>query len=226
MKTPEAPEHATSASGILFRGPRPLRQSTFCPRLTALTKPAWYRGLLHRTAKRNFSFGTQIEPEFDVDAPLAFGIWGLGHYTQMSTFPSQVPDFFIFLRSFRKTNPPPFVPRPGIGDFPTSLCRYVAKSLTRISRLPSQVPEITLFNPFYPRTIGFAPGLPAARSTSFHQKSPAIPPIPLNSTYNRTAKPQQTEPTKPTPHIAPPKVGRNDPCPCGSGRKAKKCCHR
>ncbi|MDD5486618.1 MAG: SEC-C metal-binding domain-containing protein [Dehalococcoidales bacterium] len=23
-----------------------------------------------------------------------------------------------------------------------------------------------------------------------------------------------------------PKVGRNDPCPCGSGRKAKKCCYR
>ena len=23
-----------------------------------------------------------------------------------------------------------------------------------------------------------------------------------------------------------PKVGRNEPCPCGSGRKAKKCCHR
>ena len=21
------------------------------------------------------------------------------------------------------------------------------------------------------------------------------------------------------------KVGRNDPCPCGSGRKYKKCCH-
>lgn len=21
-----------------------------------------------------------------------------------------------------------------------------------------------------------------------------------------------------------PKVGRNDPCPCGSGRKSKKCC--
>ena len=31
-------------------------------------------------------------------------------------------------------------------------------------------------------------------------------------------------------HVAPPfaraeaKVGRNDPCPCGSGRKFKKCC--
>ncbi|HAV63114.1 MAG TPA: hypothetical protein DCY13_12210 [Verrucomicrobiales bacterium] len=26
------------------------------------------------------------------------------------------------------------------------------------------------------------------------------------------------------PYHAPPKVGRNDPCPCGSGRKFKKCC--
>jgi hypothetical protein len=29
---------------------------------------------------------------------------------------------------------------------------------------------------------------------------------------------------KPTPYIAPPKVGRNESCPCGSGRKYKKCC--
>lgn len=26
------------------------------------------------------------------------------------------------------------------------------------------------------------------------------------------------------PYRAPPKVGRNDPCPCGSGRKYKRCC--
>jgi hypothetical protein len=26
------------------------------------------------------------------------------------------------------------------------------------------------------------------------------------------------------PYRAPPKVGRNEPCPCGSGRKFKKCC--
>ena len=26
--------------------------------------------------------------------------------------------------------------------------------------------------------------------------------------------------------IKPPKVGRNDPCPCGSGKKYKKCCGR
>jgi hypothetical protein len=28
----------------------------------------------------------------------------------------------------------------------------------------------------------------------------------------------------PIPYVAPPKVGRNDPCACGSGRKFKKCC--
>lgn len=26
------------------------------------------------------------------------------------------------------------------------------------------------------------------------------------------------------PHVAPPKVGRNDPCPCKSGKKYKHCC--
>jgi hypothetical protein len=30
----------------------------------------------------------------------------------------------------------------------------------------------------------------------------------------------------PTPHLEPGKVGRNDPCPCGSGKKYKKCCGR
>lgn len=28
----------------------------------------------------------------------------------------------------------------------------------------------------------------------------------------------------PQPYLAPPKVGRNEPCPCGSGKKYKKCC--
>lgn len=29
----------------------------------------------------------------------------------------------------------------------------------------------------------------------------------------------------PQPYVRPePKIGRNDPCPCGSGKKYKKCC--
>ncbi|PWI33928.1 hypothetical protein DI392_06935 [Vibrio albus] len=35
-------------------------------------------------------------------------------------------------------------------------------------------------------------------------------------------EPTVSEPQK--PHAAAPKVGRNDPCPCGSGKKYKKCC--
>jgi preprotein translocase subunit SecA len=34
------------------------------------------------------------------------------------------------------------------------------------------------------------------------------------------------ESAKPEPIRAAPKVGRNDPCGCGSGRKFKKCCGR
>jgi SWIM/SEC-C metal-binding protein len=30
--------------------------------------------------------------------------------------------------------------------------------------------------------------------------------------------------TPPKPKVAEEKVGRNDPCPCGSGKKYKKCC--
>jgi SEC-C motif-containing protein len=30
----------------------------------------------------------------------------------------------------------------------------------------------------------------------------------------------------PAPVINAPKIGRNDPCPCGSGKKFKKCCGR
>ena len=30
--------------------------------------------------------------------------------------------------------------------------------------------------------------------------------------------------TPPQPYIAPPRIGRNNPCPCGSGKKYKKCC--
>ncbi len=38
-------------------------------------------------------------------------------------------------------------------------------------------------------------------------------------------EPPQAQPPKPQPiHKSGPKVGRNDPCPCGSGKKYKKCC--
>jgi uncharacterized protein YecA (UPF0149 family) len=37
-------------------------------------------------------------------------------------------------------------------------------------------------------------------------------------------KPMELEPTEKQLARKPPKVGRNEPCPCGSGKKFKKCC--
>lgn len=44
------------------------------------------------------------------------------------------------------------------------------------------------------------------------------------SLYEYWSENQLPEPDAPTPFIADAKVGRNDPCPCGSGKKFKNCC--
>jgi hypothetical protein len=55
----------------------------------------------------------------------------------------------------------------------------------------------------------------------------------LMATWNATPRPDLggrtpeevfSERRKQTPAVAPPRVGRNEPCRCGSGRKFKKCC--
>ena len=38
--------------------------------------------------------------------------------------------------------------------------------------------------------------------------------------------PEETVSSDATVRLSHPKVGRNDPCPCGSGKKYKKCCGR
>lgn len=43
--------------------------------------------------------------------------------------------------------------------------------------------------------------------------------------YKKIIKEQSEIPDN-IPYISPPKIGRNEPCPCGSGKKYKKCCGR
>lgn len=43
------------------------------------------------------------------------------------------------------------------------------------------------------------------------------------SVESRVAKALRAPP-RPAPYVAPQKIGRNDTCPCGSGKKYKKCC--
>jgi len=50
----------------------------------------------------------------------------------------------------------------------------------------------------------------------------------LSEAAQKVAKPRIAEPVDESPPIQPiksgPKIGRNDPCPCHSGKKYKKCC--
>lgn len=48
--------------------------------------------------------------------------------------------------------------------------------------------------------------------------------LPLPDATGHFPKPEADLPSFGTPYIAPPKIGRNDPCPCGSKKKFKKCC--
>lgn len=56
------------------------------------------------------------------------------------------------------------------------------------------------------------------------KEMPAPRSVQENSVYGNAAKPESSR----TPYVKPEseKVGRNDPCPCGSGKKYKKCCGR
>jgi hypothetical protein len=47
---------------------------------------------------------------------------------------------------------------------------------------------------------------------------------PSLSNFDDTAPPRRLIPPISPPVIRSPKIGRNDPCPCGSGKKYKKCC--
>jgi preprotein translocase subunit SecA len=63
------------------------------------------------------------------------------------------------------------------------------------------------------RLVAYALGRLAGKSPA--EAGKAIPPAPVPA-QPRPAPPRQPERRQ--------KVGRNDPCPCGSGKKFKKCC--
>jgi len=62
----------------------------------------------------------------------------------------------------------------------------------------------------------------------FHEEQSEIPPQPQQQMDSRafegsTNSNAAAQPLKPIRNFGP-QVGRNDPCPCGSGKKFKKCC--
>jgi preprotein translocase subunit SecA len=62
------------------------------------------------------------------------------------------------------------------------------------------------------------------QATGYKPRVDAVGGSRSSSSAEQGSKPQST-PGKPEP-VKVKKVGRNDPCPCGSGKKYKKCCGR
>ena len=80
--------------------------------------------------------------------------------------------------------------------------------------------------------LGFR-GLPGAAAGTAEAGAPAAPGLPLGTPAGAprdqglaTAGSEGGGPARKTPVRAGPKVGRNQPCPCGSGKKYKHCCGR
>lgn len=63
----------------------------------------------------------------------------------------------------------------------------------------------------------FSPADEARLVADIKENLPVIIQVLYNFWHNRGASPQQRDT---------PKIGRNDPCPCGSGKKFKQCCGR
>ncbi|GDY21111.1 hypothetical protein LBMAG56_24570 [Verrucomicrobiota bacterium] len=70
----------------------------------------------------------------------------------------------------------------------------------------------------WPRSSGILPNFRFNPAPAEPFYSPDLPPLPP------LHEPGIAITTGEQPYHAPPKIGRNDPCPCGSGKKHKKCC--
>jgi preprotein translocase subunit SecA len=57
---------------------------------------------------------------------------------------------------------------------------------------------------------------------SFHHEDSRPSPMPKIKTS--VDRPEPASDAAPQPIVRNPKIGRNDLCPCGSGKKYKKCC--
>jgi preprotein translocase subunit SecA len=119
----------------------------------------------------------------------------------------------IFLRSYAQKNPKQEYKREAFELFSAMLDRIKFDTLTTLSKIQVRS-QAELDREEHERQQRLARALQA-------QHAEAISPI-------QTATGMEEEPRGPAPPAAPfvrpmPKVGRNEPCPCGSGRKYKHC---
>ncbi|RKZ30003.1 preprotein translocase subunit SecA, partial [bacterium] len=131
----------------------------------------------------------------------------------------------IGLRSYAQKDPLIEYKREAFDMFTDLLERINRLSLERLFRaqVAPAPPEIVRgrergLQEIHKSTDGYGVGA-AARAAGVAQKSTGVPPP-------RRQSPLSGAPPKSKTIVKGKKVGRNDPCPCGSGKKYKNCCGR
>ncbi len=112
------------------------------------------------------------------------------------------------------------------GELSQNLRTKIAQDLFRFEMVPIDPTHLQKLlsemhmetNRSFLRELEQPPQLPPTTNGTAHESASA----PEESEGEEITLPHQRE--KPQPVHVPPKAGRNDPCPCGSGKKYKKCC--
>ena len=102
----------------------------------------------------------------------------------------------------------------------TEICHNIfrsASSLMAFENFLRNVPQRTM----HQSASAFGGAAPNAADASAAARTPATAPRASDIVSEAAAAVEKARPVR-----AGPKVGRNDPCPCGSGKKFKHCCGR
>jgi preprotein translocase subunit SecA len=129
----------------------------------------------------------------------------------------------IFLRAYGQKDPLIEFQKEGFNLFETMMQRVREEALEFLFRIEAA----PVIQPQERVMVTEKPDAPRIESSSEgHAATPVAreaPPVPLIRTASaQSVPPRIPAATQPLPEVH--KIGRNDPCPCGSGKKYKKCC--
>ena len=100
----------------------------------------------------------------------------------------------------------------------TEICHNIFRSASSIMAFTSSMPQPSrTTTPASPSSFGTGQPEPPHRHRLHRRQEP-------QRHGHRSHQRLQAGPAKAKPVRTGPKVGRNDPCPCGSGKKYKQCC--
>jgi preprotein translocase subunit SecA len=133
----------------------------------------------------------------------------------------------VQFRAFGQKNPLIEYQREGLAMFKElrdNIAREISSYLFRLERVEHRAPSVFIGARPVHDSAGMFGGTTSTSSSSQNIPMPSRPRMPAAMMTNRGQQGEDGRPMPNQPIRVGPQVGRNDPCPCGSGKKYKKCC--